>query len=176
MINAVGGFHLGDHSMVAAECVIFTTEHRVVGADQLPFDRIRQVKPVYIGNYVWIGTRVMIHAGVRIGDGAIVGMGSVVTRDVPDLAIVGGNPAVIIGKRSQKAFDDLRAKGSNRIPGQQCTILWVPPFIRQKYKEELNDFGFSIDGSDGYFIYDKYHSSLTSITAEKAREIIAENA
>lgn len=105
--------------MVAAGFIAFTTEHRVAGATQLPFDRIRQVKPVYIGDYVWIGARVMIHAGVRIGDGAIIGMGSVVTRDVPPLAIMAGNPAVVIGKRSQKAFDDLRWKGHGRIPGQQ---------------------------------------------------------
>jgi serine acetyltransferase len=41
----------------------------------------------------------MIVPGVTIGDGAIVAMGSVVTKDVPDGAIVGGNPAKIISQR-----------------------------------------------------------------------------
>lgn len=46
-----------------------------------------------VGNDVWIGTGVRIPGGVSIGDGAIVATGSVVTKDVPDYAIVGGIPA-----------------------------------------------------------------------------------
>jgi acetyltransferase-like isoleucine patch superfamily enzyme len=34
--------------------------------------------------------------GVRIGRGAIVGAGSVVTKNVPDMTIVAGNPAKVI--------------------------------------------------------------------------------
>ena len=34
--------------------------------------------------------------GVTIGEGAVVGAGSVVTKDVPDYAVVGGNPAQIL--------------------------------------------------------------------------------
>jgi len=49
-----------------------------------------------IGNDVWIGRRVMVMPGVRIGDGAIIAAGAVVTKDVPDYAIVGGVPAKVI--------------------------------------------------------------------------------
>jgi acetyltransferase-like isoleucine patch superfamily enzyme len=48
---------------------------------------------VEIGSDVWIGARVIIVGGVRIGHGAVVAAGSVVTKDVPDYAIVGGVPA-----------------------------------------------------------------------------------
>lgn len=49
---------------------------------------------------VWIGSRVIILPGCRrIGHGAIIGAGSVVTNDIPDYAIVGGNPAKIIKYR-----------------------------------------------------------------------------
>lgn len=57
---------------------------------------------VTIGNDVWIGQGVFIKSGVRIGNGAIVGAHSVVTKDIPDYAIVVGVPAKAIKYR----FDD----------------------------------------------------------------------
>lgn len=50
-------------------------------------------------NDVWIGKNVIIKSGVRVGNGAIIGAGSVVTKDVPDYAIVGGVPAKLIRYR-----------------------------------------------------------------------------
>jgi acetyltransferase-like isoleucine patch superfamily enzyme len=55
--------------------------------------------PVVIEDDVWVGANVTILPGRRIGQGSIVGAGSVVTRDVPAYAIVGGNPAVVVGSR-----------------------------------------------------------------------------
>lgn len=47
----------------------------------------------WIGHDAWIGANVTILPGCRrIGIGAVVGAGSVLTRDVPDFAIVAGNP------------------------------------------------------------------------------------
>jgi acetyltransferase-like isoleucine patch superfamily enzyme len=59
-----------------------------------------------IGNDVWIGERCLIKAGVRIGHGAVIGMGSVVTKSVPDYAIVGGNPAGLIRMRFPQPIID----------------------------------------------------------------------
>lgn len=53
-----------------------------------------------IGNDVWIGYGTIILAGCRkIGNGAVIGAGSIVTKDVPDYAVVAGNPAKIIRYR-----------------------------------------------------------------------------
>ena len=52
--------------------------------------------PVVIKDKAWIGFSCIIMKGVTIGEGAIVGAGSVVTKNVPDYAIVGGNPAKVI--------------------------------------------------------------------------------
>lgn len=59
-----------------------------------------------IGSDVWIGEGCFIKAGVRIGHGAVVGMGSVVTKDVPDYAIVAGNPAKLIRMRFEQRIID----------------------------------------------------------------------
>ena len=52
--------------------------------------------PVRIGNDVFVGMNAMILKGVSVGNEAVIGAGAVVTKDVPDGAIVGGNPARII--------------------------------------------------------------------------------
>jgi acetyltransferase-like isoleucine patch superfamily enzyme len=51
---------------------------------------------IIIKDYAWISFNVIILKGVTIGEGAIVAAGSVVTKDVPDFAVVAGNPAKII--------------------------------------------------------------------------------
>ena len=55
-----------------------------------------------VGNDVWIGTEAVIMPGVRIGNGAVVATKAVVSRDVPDYAIVAGNPAVVVKMRFPK--------------------------------------------------------------------------
>lgn len=52
-----------------------------------------------IGNDVWIGSGVTVNRKVHVGNGAILGSGSVITKDVPDYAIVGGVPARVIKYR-----------------------------------------------------------------------------
>jgi len=56
-----------------------------------------------IANDVWIGARVIVLPGCKkIGNGVVIGAGSVVTKDIPDYAIVGGNPTKIIRFRNSK--------------------------------------------------------------------------
>lgn len=54
---------------------------------------------IVVGDDVWIGSHVVVVDGVRIGSHAVIGAGSVVTRDVPDWAVVVGNPARVVRDR-----------------------------------------------------------------------------
>jgi virginiamycin A acetyltransferase len=49
-----------------------------------------------VGNDVWIGMNAIILPNVKIGDGVTILAGTVVTKDVPDYAIVGGIPGAIV--------------------------------------------------------------------------------
>lgn len=89
---------------------------------------------VIIGNDVWIGARVIILDGIRIGDGAIIGAGSVVTKDIPDYAIVGGVPAKLIRYR----FSKEQIEFLKHIKWWDKDIDW----IRSHYKlfQDIGDF------------------------------------
>jgi acetyltransferase-like isoleucine patch superfamily enzyme len=53
-------------------------------------------KPIFIKQNAWIGANVTLLPGVTIGENAVVAAGAVVSKDVPDNAVVGGIPAKII--------------------------------------------------------------------------------
>jgi UDP-2-acetamido-3-amino-2,3-dideoxy-glucuronate N-acetyltransferase len=65
---------------------------------QLQTEADWKVVPTRVKRGASIGTSATILCGITIGENAIVGAGSVVTRDVPDNAVVAGNPARIMKK------------------------------------------------------------------------------
>ncbi|MGN1026181.1 MAG: acyltransferase [Faecousia sp.] len=88
--------------MMGPECVFLPHNHRFDRAD-IPMNQqgFTEDTPIHIGSDVWIGTRVIVMPGVRIGDHSVIGAGAVVTKDVPDWAVVGGCPARILKMRQQ---------------------------------------------------------------------------
>lgn len=70
---------------------LFQRKGNRIAWDELP--------PIQIANDVWIGQNVIIMPGVKIGNGAVIGAGAVVTKNVPDYAIMGGVSAKLLRYR-----------------------------------------------------------------------------
>ncbi len=95
--NSKGGLEIGNHTDIASEVMIWTSQHDIHDPD---FKAIED--KVTIGDYVFIGPRSIILPGTKIGTGAIIGAGSIVTKDVEAFTIVAGVPAKPIGERKNK--------------------------------------------------------------------------
>lgn len=106
-----GAVTFGNYFHSGEDIVIITTNHNYDNAAYIPYDKTRIRKPVVIKDFVWLGHGVIICPGVTIGEGAIIAAGAVVTKDVPDYAIAGGNPAKVIKYRNIEQFNALKAAG-----------------------------------------------------------------
>lgn len=94
-----GPLCIGENVMMGPDVTILTHTHNIDRTDIPMGHQGMRVAEVTIGSDVWIGMRSIIMPGVKIGNGAVIGAGAVVTKDVPDYAVVGGVPARIIRYR-----------------------------------------------------------------------------
>lgn len=85
---------IGDNCFVAPGVHIYTATHPLEAQERISGAEFGI--PVTIGDNVWIGGRAVINPGVKIGNNAVIASGAVVTKAVPDNAVVGGNPAKVI--------------------------------------------------------------------------------
>lgn len=91
ILSASGGIEFEDGVMVAPGVRIATINH-----DMNNRHTIYTYGKVTIKKNAWLGMNVTVCPGVTIGKYAVVGAGAVVTKDVPDYAVVGGVPAKIL--------------------------------------------------------------------------------
>lgn len=112
---AVNGITIGDDVMISWGCTLIdNNSHSLISSDRVKELAVAKEKyengtigddtdwsvvknaPIVIKNKAWIGFNSIIMKGVTIGEGAVIAAGSVVTKDIPDYAVAGGNPAKVI--------------------------------------------------------------------------------
>jgi len=98
-----GPLEIGNNVMMGPDVIILSSSHEFDRID-IPMNKqgVKAKAKIFIKDDVWIGTRVIILPGITIGQGAIIGAGAVVTKDVLDYAIIGGNPAKVIRFRNER--------------------------------------------------------------------------
>jgi acetyltransferase-like isoleucine patch superfamily enzyme len=100
-IRAGGGLiKIGNNCSISQHISIIASNHKYDKSSLIrsqPWDLKNNY--VIIKDDVWIGANVVILPGVTVSRGAIIGAGSVVTKDVPEYAIVIGSPARVIRYR-----------------------------------------------------------------------------
>jgi acetyltransferase-like isoleucine patch superfamily enzyme len=95
-ISCFDRIEIGDNVLIGSGALISDTDAHSLHYLDREDPTATAKAPVLIADDVFIGARAIVLKGVSIGKGAVVGAGAVVTKDVPPMVIVGGNPAKVI--------------------------------------------------------------------------------
>lgn len=108
-LSGEGGLLIGNDVLIGPHAKILSAGHEIDGCNPLISHEPLTYAKIIIGVGAWIGAGAIVLQGVRVGMGAVVAAGSVVTRDVPDFAVVGGVPARLL--RYRREFDSTADAG-----------------------------------------------------------------
>ncbi len=92
---------IGNNCLISQMVSLISVNHNIPNASEFIIESgLDYTKAgIHIGNDVWIGTNTVVLPGVKIGNGAVIGASSLVNTNIPENAIVVGNPARIIKYR-----------------------------------------------------------------------------
>jgi acetyltransferase-like isoleucine patch superfamily enzyme len=122
---ARGLIRLGDHVRIGAHASLLGFNHGIA-PDRPVHQQPTTTKGITVGDDVWIGSAAVILDGVTIGAHAVIGAGAIVTKDVPEWTIVGGNPARPIRDRRGTTSTDIGdrlAEFADKVRAQVPDVL-----------------------------------------------------
>jgi acetyltransferase-like isoleucine patch superfamily enzyme len=97
---------LGERAVLSRNVILLTHDYSITTAlianGKTPASDIAVRRPIRVGNNVFIGMNVIVMPGTEIGDNVIVGAGSVVRGVVEPDSILIGNPALKIGRLTER--------------------------------------------------------------------------
>lgn len=94
-----GDLIIGKGVRIGPSVSIIAANHVFSALDTPIYLQGMDCKGIEISDDVWIGAGVTILDGVKVGRGAVIAAGAVVSKSVPDWAVVGGVPAKLIKSR-----------------------------------------------------------------------------
>ena len=129
-----GDIEIGDNTTISFNCDVFSANFVKIGSNvQIAaytflnggthnFDDVdvpvilqeRSGMGIDVGENAWIGADAKVLDGVTVGRDAIIAAGAVVTKDVPEFAIVGGMPAKLIRSRKESKPEPAEKNGSRQ--------------------------------------------------------------
>jgi acetyltransferase-like isoleucine patch superfamily enzyme len=97
-IDASEYVEIGNGTMIGPQCYITDHDHGT-SLNRSLAEQALITDPVHIGQGVWIGAGATVLKGITLGDQSVVAAGAVVTKSVPERAMVAGVPARVIRMR-----------------------------------------------------------------------------
>ena len=105
-----GKVRCGDGVRIASHVSIVGFNHGFDDPESPIHTQPHQSLGITIGDDVWVGANAVVVDGVRVGRGAVIAAGAVVSKDVPEMAVVAGVPAKVVRYRGQAARRDEMAE------------------------------------------------------------------
>lgn len=102
-VNCYGNIEIGDENLWADNIYVVDFDHWYLDPHKSIRSQGLRIEHVIFKNNVWVGEKCTVLRGVTVGEGSVIGAMSLVSRDVPDYAVVGGVPARILKYRRSPA-------------------------------------------------------------------------
>ncbi len=131
LTHVAGRVTIGSDVRIAGMVSIYGFNHGFSSIDRPIYRQPHTSKGIVVCDGTWIGANAVLIDGVRVGAHCIVAAGAVVTKDLPDYSIAGGNPAVVLEDRRspRKSAPAVSVKAEKECPVPMNQLTFDIPWI-----------------------------------------------